>query len=456
MLGNDEKLKREEDFSTIYERILDTNTFSIDYFNHTCANIQNSFDHGDEEILLKSIEQCYKLFSQDGINYVNLVESLNKNDFVNFIINCIQNGFSKFSSSFSFLLLQILKIPPEYRIEIVSDDVTSSIINSLNIPNDNYQEQQEVYLLQSLQRAFCVDNYSTEFIEDAISRIDELFNACISIPKPNLINELLNVFSSILLIQTDHINETFSFFLLERCLQAFKFPEAKEGICYTLASILSSDQNMIEEIMKNTQIPDFLQSFSSTTDALLAFLGQVFRCENEENVDAFFEIIPWNIFSESLESNTEMSAKVALFIRDIIEYHPKYVSFLETNGIFSILVLCSKQSNYSISSACIDCIISAANYISTDCLSLMVEKGFVDALGILMNDDDEIDKYTPLLYRILHYATNTMGPNSIIVIQEYDDNKIDELIDECEEEEVEEIHEMAEMLRQYNEEHDND
>ena len=453
MLINEEKLKKEEDFSTIYDRLTDSHSFSIDYFNHSCANIQKYFDDGNEEFLLSFLKISYELLSLEGINYNKLVDSLNNMNFMNFIINCLQQGFSPFSSSFAFLLLQIMKIPPDYRVKIVSDDITSAIIDLLCIPNDKNQEQQVIYLLQTLQRAFCVDNYSTEFIEDAIHRLDAFFNQ--SLPYPLLINELLNVLSAILLIQTDHINETYSTFLLEHCIQIFHLNEAKEGICYTLASILSTNQDIIEVFFNMNQLPDFLNSFTSITDAFLAFLGQVFRCENENFVDSFFEIIPWNLISHALEENTEITNKTALFLRDIIEYWPKYVSNLETNGIFSILTLNSKQSNFSISSACIDCVIAACNYISTDCISLLVEKGFLTALSPLMSnndDDDEIDRFLPLLHRILHYCISTLGPNAIIFSQEYDDNDIDELIDECEEEEmVNDIHEMSATLRQYRE-----
>ena len=453
---NEEKLKKEEDYHSVYSKITSEENFSIDYFNHCIHRSQEAYEKDDKETLIHSLKEiCHSLLKKH-IEYDKVVDLIQESSFLPFLINSIQQGFSPFSFSLSFTLLQIIKIPPQYRIEIIDDNFASALTHCLVIPEDDDQKEQEIILLQTLQRTFCVDNYSTELILNEIQMLDSYFQSIISFPE--LINELLNVFSAILLIQNEHYDESFPNLVFEKSLQVLFLKDAQQGICYVIASLLSINQEFEVLLLNNQSFWQLLEKFQSINDAFLALIEQAFRSENEAFVTFFFNEVPWSIIAETIGNNREFTYRACLFFNDFMKDWPCFIPQLETIGIIQALTNCAKQSDYKTAVECIDCIIESISYISTDSLTLMLEKGFINTIGIIMSSDDEIERFIPLLGRILHLACSILGPNAVIVSQEYDENEIDELLEDCEfseenfDSEATEIIEMAATLRQYREE----
>ncbi|EAX96617.1 hypothetical protein TVAG_148920 [Trichomonas vaginalis G3] len=437
--------QNKQDYNTLYIEFTKSELFSSDYFNYCCSNLISSYQNQQFSDFANCIQQLIMCTNKSNIEYNLAVNILEKHQILEFLVDTLKEPFNEYSKNISILLLQIMKFPPEYRYDLIDDEFLIHMISILIVPQSDEQIDYVIYIVQSIQRALCCPKFSTECISNAIDLIMNYFNMCSGFPI--VINEIFNVFASICVIQMNHINIEFFELVIDACIQYYNVIDACPGIFYALASVLSQEPGLTALIVEKGIIETIFSHDREIDDAELSFLEICLQCDEEFIVNHLIPHLNWDsIRSAILEPKT--TSRTSCLIKQIVKSFPDSATFLESHGIFSALAEMARNSDFMTSKKCISAIQAASNYFSIDVINSLVQKGFILSLGSVMEMSDNPLKYCPLLTRILYFLNNSLGPDAVIAINEYDDAQIEDILMGTEED-ISEIAEMAENLRKY-------
>lgn len=438
------KTKTKLDYDSVYVEFTNDEKFLPDYFNFCCNKLINLDIEQNLQEFIHFIQETINSLNKSEINYNIVTKVVSSLNVFGFLISHIKEQLRPYTKLLSYILLHIMKIPPEFRYDLLSDELLLDLLSLLSVPTNEDHLNSVIYILQAIQRALCCPCFSDECVSQSISTLSEFFDVNMSFPQ--ILCEILNIYAAICVIQTNYINNEYFLLVLTKCRACCHLKETKDGVYYALASVLTQNPELGNLIIENQTLPILFSNEENLNDASIAFLDIAFQCDSNF-VSNFAPNLNWTLITNAIYDR-QTTIRMARLIKIIIKNNPNCITFLETTGVFAALSSMAKESDFNTSSFCMSAISKAADYLTLDAILSMVQTGFVSSLGSVMSLSDAPEKYLPLLARILHFANSALGSDAITVINEYDDAQIDDILEEIGEN-IEPIQEMAQNLRNY-------